>query len=63
MRLINTNTNIVHTKTTAVQNEVALCYHKVRGQYFLAVVFAATSIVLIISNVTNIKIQTSGSTL
>ena len=30
------------TKTTAVQNEVALTYHKVRGLYFLAVVFAAT---------------------
>ena len=33
---------ILLTKTTAVQNEVALSYHKVRGLYFLAVVFAAT---------------------
>ena len=24
------------TKTTAAQNEVALCYYRVRGQYFLA---------------------------
>ena len=34
--------SIVLTKTTAAQNEVALSYHKVRGQYFLAFVFAAT---------------------
>ena len=27
------------TKTTTAQNEVALSYHKVRGLYFLAVVF------------------------
>ena len=32
---------IVLTKTTAAQNEVALSYHKVRGQYFLAVDFVA----------------------
>ena len=31
----------LHTKTTAVENGVALSYHKVREQYFLAVVFAA----------------------
>ena len=30
------------TKTTAAQNEVALSYHRVRGLYFLAVVFAVT---------------------
>ena len=30
---------ILLTKTTAVQNGVALSYHKVRGLYFLAVVF------------------------
>ena len=30
---------IVHTKTTAAKNEVALSYHRVRGLYFLAVVF------------------------
>ena len=30
------------TKTTAAQNEVALSCHRVRGLYFLAVVFEAT---------------------
>ena len=30
---------ILLTKTIAAQNEVALSYHKVRGLYFLAVVF------------------------
>ena len=30
---------ILLTKTTAEQNEVALSYHKVRGLYFLAIVF------------------------
>ena len=35
---------IVVAKTTAAQNEVALTYHKVRGLYFLAVVFAASII-------------------
>ena len=29
------------TKTTASQNEVALSYHKVRGVYFMVVVFVA----------------------
>ena len=38
--------NIVATKTTAAQNEVALSYHKVCGLYFLAVVFAATIFIL-----------------
>ena len=33
---------ILLTKTTAAQNEVALNYHKVRGLYIQAVVFAAT---------------------
>ena len=31
------------TKTTAAQNEVALSCHKVRGLYFLAVVFAVST--------------------
>ena len=35
-------TNILATKTTAALNEVALSYHRLRGLYFLAVVFAAT---------------------
>ena len=33
---------ILLTKTTAAQNEVALSYHRVRGLYFLAVIFVAT---------------------
>ena len=33
---------ILLTKITVVQNEAALSYHRVRGLYFLAVVFAAT---------------------
>ena len=37
---------ILLTKTTAVQNEDALSFHKLRGLYFLAVIFA-TSIVAI----------------
>ena len=35
------------TKTTAAQNEVALSYDRVRGLYFLAVVFAATIVYII----------------
>ena len=38
---IDINLCILHTKTTAAQNEVALSYHRVWGLYFLAVVFAA----------------------
>ena len=34
--------SIILTKTTAAQNDVALSYRRVRGLYFLAVVFAAT---------------------
>ena len=33
---------ILLAKTTAARNEVSLIYHRVRGVYFLAVVFAAT---------------------
>ena len=36
--------NILLTKTTGAQNEVALTYHRVRGLYFQTVVFAATMI-------------------
>ena len=32
----------IFTKITVAQNEDTLCYHRVRGQYFLAVIFAAT---------------------
>ena len=38
---------ILLTKTTAAQNEVALSYHRVRGLYFMAVVFAATIVPLV----------------
>ena len=38
------------TKITAAQNEVTLSYHKVRGLYFLAVIFAATIVVAIVLN-------------
>ena len=34
--------SILLTKTTAAQSEDALSYYKVRGLYFLAVVFVAT---------------------
>ena len=32
--------NMVLTKIPATQNEVALSYHRVRGLYFLAAIFA-----------------------
>ena len=35
------------TKITAAQNEVALSYHSVRGLYFLAAVFAATTVLAV----------------
>ena len=37
-----TGETILLTKTTAVRNEDALSYLKVRGLYYLAVVFVAT---------------------
>ena len=40
--LLVVNTTIHLIKTTAAQNEVALSDHRVRGLYFLAVVFRAT---------------------
>ena len=40
--------SILLTKTTALQNEVALSYHRVRGLYFLAVVFAANVVHLVL---------------
>ena len=39
---LNSYLYILLTKITAAQNEVALSYHRVRGLYFLAVVFSAT---------------------
>ena len=38
---------ILLTKTTAAQNEGALSYRRVRGLYFLAVVFAVTKLELL----------------
>ena len=35
---------ILLTKITAAQSEVALSYHGMRGLYFLAVVFASSTI-------------------
>ena len=42
------NKPIVFTKTTAARNAVALSYHSVCGLYFLAVVFAATIVSIIL---------------
>ena len=42
LKLLNANDYILPTRTTVVLNEVALSYYKMRGLYFLAVVFAAT---------------------
>ena len=39
---LNLSHNILLTKITAAQNGVALSYRKVRGLYFLAVIFATT---------------------
>ena len=39
--LYNIHLTILLTKTTAAQNEAALSYHRVRGLYFLAVVFVS----------------------
>ena len=36
--------NTCLTKTTAAQNEDALCYHRVRGLYFMAVVFVRSTV-------------------
>ena len=44
---------ILHTKTTAAQNEVALSYHKLRGLYFLAVVFVRSIVSMPQRHVTN----------
>ena len=38
--------NILLTKTTAAQNEVALSYHTERGLFFLTVFFAAAIVLL-----------------
>ena len=37
---------ILLTKTTAMQTEVALRYHKVCGLYFIADIFVATTVIL-----------------
>ena len=38
---------ILLTKITAAQNEVVLSYHRVRGLYFLAIIFAVTLDILV----------------
>ena len=35
--------NILLTKRTVAQNDFALSYYRVRGLYFLVVIFAATT--------------------
>ena len=42
-------TLILLTKTTVARNAVALSYHRVRGLYFLAVVFAAIIVYLLVT--------------
>ena len=42
--ICNGDNSILLTKITAAQSDVALSNHRVRGIYFLAVVFAATII-------------------
>ena len=37
------------TKITVAQNKVALSYHRVRGLYFLAVIFASTIVLRVFS--------------
>ena len=39
---------ILLIKTTAMQTEVALSYHKVRGQYFLADIFVVNIVILLL---------------
>ena len=48
MHIMHICHTIFLTKTTAAQNEGALSYHRVRGLYFLAVVFVATICILAI---------------
>ena len=50
----------VLTKTTAAQNEVALSY-KVRGLYFLAVVFEATIVTADADNAVRISVLSQNS--
>ena len=38
---------ILLTIITVAQNEAVLSYHRVRGLYFLAVIFAATIVILV----------------
>ena len=46
--LMSYYTTILLTKTISAQNEVALSYHRVRGLYFMAVVFVATIVYTIV---------------
>ena len=42
--------NMLITKTTAVQTEDALSYYRVRGLYFLAVVFVSRIVYMALPN-------------
>ena len=47
---------IIHlTKTTSAQNEIALSYHRVRGLYFLAVVFVSTIFLWVSFSIINVS--------
>ena len=49
--MFSINTTILPTKTTAARNEDALSYLKVRGLYYLAVVFVATILYILMKNI------------
>ena len=47
VKCMHISTCILFTKTTAVQNEVVLSYHRVRGLYFRAVVFVLVVTIIV----------------
>ena len=49
--IINLKLYVLLTKTTAAQNEAALSYDRVRGLYFLAVVFVRRIIIIIFKRI------------
>ena len=49
--VISIGYNILLTKITTAQNEVTLRYYRVRGLYFLAVIFVATVLPLLTNRV------------
>ena len=52
---IEREVGILLTKTTATQNEVALSYHKMRGLYFLAVVFVRSIVLALLEMLEYLK--------